>query len=281
MNDIDRRPHLYAEKRCRSTNNIASLSPPSPDDRAVAQRMLRGSKSASNSRTSLKSMKRRAPQPPGHHVSRSNSQKSNKGSRTELVYVPGRYVERPVMDDNDPDLSFDDPRARSNRNRDYTPTRTPVRSRANSASRGNRPSDLMVQNTDSPRAMRSRANTAERPSPLTQDNNLASSHPDKHQAKKKPGYFNPYAVKVPPKPASNPGRYARRQRNDHTDGIDIQPTASNYGFQRERRYSDNSSGGHSDHDLEDIDQVGILGDLDMGSVGGGGMDDNMNDDGMY
>ena len=313
MPDLDRlqnRPRgerdlLYAERRCMSIGNLrqpriadASIEPEEPP----VCRSLKGTKSASHSRTSLRSMKRRAPQPPGfssvrrgtapaHSPSRGRVDPDLPASRTQLVYVPGHYEEVEVPenhDDEDPDLVFDDPRygsrgrlyaprrdsLRHSKSRGGTPNRsrggTPVRSKPESGHHSNHsnihsPHDdnrSIIPNEDSPDSAQN--------SPRHHDNS-SHSRPPPHYKKKPPvpankpkkgQYFNPNAVSLPPKP--KPNRRVSNAGSVHGKGdrADHMPVGPDMPRCEHRRYSENEID-HSDHEFEDLEQVGVMDGVDQ------------------
>jgi len=279
----------------------ASIEPDDPPQ----PRLLKVTKSASHSRTSLRSMKRRAPQPPGLAAGRRGTEPSPSlsrgrldsdlpGSRTQLVYVPGHYEEVEIdnHDDEDPDLVFDDPRYGS-RGRLYAPRRNSVR-RTPSKSRGGTPA-----RSRGGTPVRSRADTGHGVEPRHQHDNYSHIHspnddnrsiipsqdssdsaqnsPRHHDSDKRPHYkkkppvpkdkpkkgqyFNPYAVKLPPKP--RPNRRVSNAASVHGKGggNDSLPPGPDMPRCQDRRYSENQID-DSDHEFEDLQQVGVMDGVD-------------------
>lgn len=198
----------------KSYGNLRPRDPP-------PSRPLAATKSASNSRTSVRSSKRRAPPPP------------RSGSR--LVYVPGHYEE---VKDDDPSLTFDDPRVYDH-SHDYRPSRTPVGtpSRTPVGTPVGTPRDLSP--TSSPPRSRSHSNPniGRRLTPSRSNGSIK----DRKRKKEKPFYYNPYYVerpKVAPKPnLSSINRTPSAPGKDVLDGM-----APNEPCQdcNKRKYSDGS-----------------------------------------
>lgn len=249
----------------------ASIDPEDPP----SSRPLKGTKSASHSRTSLRSTKRRAPQPPSHRANRRGMDENHLSPGSTLVYVPGHYEEVPIdnHDEEDPDLMFDDPRYGS-RNRLYSPRRDSMR-RTPSRSRGDTPTRSRAKGAeprhhDSPHHSDNQSiipndspEESAQSSPRGDNNNQSQRYKKKPPVpKNKPDtqgkYFNPYAVRPPKK---SKGRRVSNAKSIHGKDDDKDLPMPDMPRCEHRRYSENDVD-DSDHEFEDLEQVGVMDGVD-------------------
>ena len=244
---------MCGERRCQSIGNLHYPQYLHPIEKNPARRALKASKSASNSRSSLRSAKKRAPQPPGQQLyrpgqppSRTGSQRSRRQPPTELVYVPGHYEEVPVYepaDVTDPDLVFDDPRDGL-----YDPH----------PSHSHRP---LANHTPSIRtnASKSEVGSIHSVNPADDDSVSSDESQRRRRRKKKPTYRNPYAPQTYQSSRNSPVRSAARKKvkDMRLDSTDDTPTA------QRRHYSDDNPALDDDSDYgadDDSHPLAAIGD---------------------